>query len=101
MKRPGAVARPKSTAPGPQVNEFIYGPQATLRIEPLNQGTIEARLCTLHCPHGVTEAETTNPDDGEVLAYAAAYHTTREGCLCAEQLFERLSGTSRRAERRV
>jgi hypothetical protein len=56
---------------------------------------------TLECPHGVTEAETTNRYDDKVLVYAGAYHTLRQACQCAERLFERLSGTSRRAERRV
>jgi hypothetical protein len=67
--------------------------RATLRIEPTADESArghfrtalhEARRFTLDCPHGVTEAETSNPDDGEVLAYAAAYHTSREGCQCAE-----------------
>jgi hypothetical protein len=47
-------------------------------------------LVTLCCEHGETEAETNNPNDGEVLVYACAYHESREHCGCAERLFARL-----------
>jgi hypothetical protein len=59
---------------------------ARLRVEP--RGTL--RMFVLDCPHGETEAWATNPDDGMVLAYARAYHESREACGCAEELFGRL-----------
>jgi hypothetical protein len=69
-----------------------YASSATLRITPSTYEDGLFRLFTLQCPHGETEAWATNPDDSMVLAYACAYHTSREGCGCAEELFESVCG---------
>jgi hypothetical protein len=69
---------------------------ACLRIGPTTYRGEACRLFTLECPHGVTEAETNNPDDGIVLAFTAAFHQAREGCGCADELFARLAPVTAR-----
>jgi hypothetical protein len=69
---------------------------ACLRIEPTTYRGEACRLFTLNFPQGQTTARKNKDDDLETLAYAVAYHESREGCGCGDRLFARLTPVTAR-----